>query len=1170
MEPTKHDFRIGWICALPVEAAAAKEMLDERYNINVARDESDTNQYTFGRIDQHFVVIARLPAGRVGNTAATQVAVSMLHTFNQSLRVVLMVGIGGGIPSPPARDIRLGDVAVSLPSKDSNGVVQYDMGKRVVSDGFQRTGCLQGPSNLILGAVGVIQEREQIQEHQWPTMIDKALGRSAGVQIRFQRPRRRSDRLFKAGFEHAAPDLPCSCSPAWEEHRDPRPIELPISHYGIIASGNSVVKTSAMRERILQDTGAVAFDMEAAGVMQACPALVIRGISDYSDSHKVDHWQPYAAMAAAAYAKEVTMYIPIVDSPRQPSHQSFQRNSVLPSPHNVHAVPPASNQFGSPDRYDDEVNLTQELYRILGVCKYESAKNINPIRDPETCQWALRHPTFREWLHSPADDLLVITADPGCGKSVLARSLIDRDILELCSKDEIGVICYFFFKDHAKQDTLESGLCSILHQLFEVNPALTVHGLPLLRAHGPFLTQDLDVLWRMLMAVVRDPRAGRTVIVFDGMDELLENQWQRLTRFLAQFLNQERHQDNAGTVKFLITSRPYHEVKWAFASEITRFTRLHIKGEDENEALNREIDQVVRKQVNQLATTLSLTTSISNRIENKLLSMRNRTYLWLHLAIDGIRSLFARAIRPDDVEIVLLPTSVNKAYEEILSRVKEQDWVLAKTVLSIVTAAFRPLSSREMAHALGLATLPDASRAAQAVIDVAILPERIRDCCKYFVFLDARSDVHLIHQSAKEFLLGEGTFANSSPDWFKLNAGEIQNQMAISCLRYLLMEDVLLEFDRPKPILDFLDYALDYWSWHVNSSSLHRDDHLLDHIVRFYCVQRYNDIRSEQIWTLKVADGLDWAREDIDQDNIDKLASQVAESVGEANNMAHESDTPFWGGLNALEHAAFNGHTDAVIRLIADHLSEGIYSEQSLACVMIWATERADRTLLEVLFESGMNINCTFVPGHKVMRYALDHYIAKITLPTNATSEDKERAGTTPLLNVILHQNRSDMLEFLIEHGADINFEAPITGTPLTLAITTGQNDLVLRLLELGANVNQPGGIYDSPLSAAILTKNYQVMSYLMQRNADISIPGARFGCPLVAALWCQEEKLALWLATKRAAIPDTLSAFGLLNSTSAPLLDRLIDAGLDYRQDWGGGKLIFDVALESGSLEQG
>jgi hypothetical protein len=51
--------------------------------------------------------------------------------------------------------------------------------------------------------------------------------------------------------------------------------------------------------------------MEAAGLMDSFPCLVIRGICNYADSRKNKRWREYAAAAAAAaaYAKEILSVI---------------------------------------------------------------------------------------------------------------------------------------------------------------------------------------------------------------------------------------------------------------------------------------------------------------------------------------------------------------------------------------------------------------------------------------------------------------------------------------------------------------------------------------------------------------------------------------------------------------------------------------------------------------------------------------------------------------------------------------------------------------------------------------------------------------------------------------------------------------------------------------------
>jgi nucleoside phosphorylase len=124
-------------------------MLDERHEM-LPQPATDDNNYTLGRIGQHNVVIACLPAGVTGVTSAARVAEHMRATFT-SLRFGLMVGIGSGVPSDQ-HDIRLGDVVVSKPSDTFGGVIQYDFGKTVQQGRFVKTGSLNKPPDVLLNA----------------------------------------------------------------------------------------------------------------------------------------------------------------------------------------------------------------------------------------------------------------------------------------------------------------------------------------------------------------------------------------------------------------------------------------------------------------------------------------------------------------------------------------------------------------------------------------------------------------------------------------------------------------------------------------------------------------------------------------------------------------------------------------------------------------------------------------------------------------------------------------------------------------------------------------------------------------------------------------------------------------------------------------------------------
>jgi nucleoside phosphorylase len=312
--PLAQDFHIGWICAVEVEYVIASELLDEEFLEAPKISSNDDNLYTCGRIGRHQVVMACLPKGKYGLTSATSVAKDMLRSF-PALRVGLMVGIGGGAPSRQ-HDIRLGDVVVSTPSGRTGGVVHYESGKTLQNGLFERTGSLDAPPILLLGAVQKLSTIHRRKGHQIAQVIDATLTQNKRLRKVYTKPEIISDVLFESSFVHA--DSSSSCSEICFEHNHravDRPTRLqdmddPVIHYGLIASADRLMKDAQIRDDLAAKEGVLCFEMEAAGLMGRFPCIVIRGICDYSDTHKNDVWQGYASATAAAYAKDLILMIP--------------------------------------------------------------------------------------------------------------------------------------------------------------------------------------------------------------------------------------------------------------------------------------------------------------------------------------------------------------------------------------------------------------------------------------------------------------------------------------------------------------------------------------------------------------------------------------------------------------------------------------------------------------------------------------------------------------------------------------------------------------------------------------------------------------------------------------------------------------------------------------------
>lgn len=301
------EYTVAMIFAMGFEMSAFRYMLDEEHEMAFENRPNDQNYYILGRISKHNVVLAWLP-GEQGKGAAAMVAKDLERTF-ESIQWRFLVGIGGAVPSS-RHDIRLGDVVVSMPYMEHGGVVQYDLG-RETDEEYQLKGFLRPPPAYLRGVVGKMESDHMGCGNKIETFVAELLAKGSKLKTQYQRPPLDSDVLFPDDIPHNPGSASCeNCDKSTVVSREERaPGEMTQIHYGLIASGDSVVASTTARKKIVDRLGAdvLCFEMEAAGIMSGYECLVIRGISDYADSHKCRHWRYYAAAAAAACAKELLL-----------------------------------------------------------------------------------------------------------------------------------------------------------------------------------------------------------------------------------------------------------------------------------------------------------------------------------------------------------------------------------------------------------------------------------------------------------------------------------------------------------------------------------------------------------------------------------------------------------------------------------------------------------------------------------------------------------------------------------------------------------------------------------------------------------------------------------------------------------------------------------------------
>ncbi|KAL7942864.1 ankyrin repeat-containing domain protein [Trichoderma barbatum] len=435
------EYTVGWICALPLERAAAEAMLDHRHG------EPNSSQYTLGRIGNYNVVIACLPAGLTGTNAAATVAAKLMSKFT-SIRFGLLVGIGGGVPSKES-DIRLADVVVSQPRNGYGGVVQYDFGKTRPGE-FETTGFLNTPPIILLDALSKIQADHLSGNSKFLQYLHRVT-RQLGIAPEDTK----TDVLFDSGYEHVE-GLSCeNCNNERLVKRTPRSQEVAI-HYGTVASGNQVIRDGSTRDKLSSKLGGVlCFEMEAAGLMNSFPCLVIRGICDYADSHKNKIWQPYAAATAAAYAREVLAAV---------------HEAQVPMNRIVDDATKAEMLRAEIDSNIDTVDLSW-FCKILPAIDQEEYSLDTPSSDcgkPEY-YWIFRNTDFTDWDTGDSSRLLWLTGPPECNIRK-ASSFILYQEMKQSSKTPRLVLYIFCSAASVKGSSIAIFIRALAHQIVSTSP----------------------------------------------------------------------------------------------------------------------------------------------------------------------------------------------------------------------------------------------------------------------------------------------------------------------------------------------------------------------------------------------------------------------------------------------------------------------------------------------------------------------------------------------------------------------------------------------------------------------------------------------------------------------------------------------------------------------------
>ncbi|RYP81628.1 hypothetical protein DL770_005836 [Monosporascus sp. CRB-9-2] len=1147
------DYNVGWICALHIEMAAAKAMLDNVHD-SLPKHSNDSNTYTVGNIGRHNIVIASLPANGYGTNNAATVANHMDRTF-PSIRMRLMVGIGGGVPGKA--DVRLGDVVVSTE------VWQYDMGKTMQDGHFYRTGTPRRPPPAVMTAVTKLRSNHESEPSRIPSILSEMFQRNPRMS-QYVRPSSLPDRLFDSGYNHIESMITCDrCDESKLLERSHRDNNNPKIHYGVIASGNQVMKHGKTRDQLAQELGILCFEMEAAGLMDNFPCLVIRGICDYSDSHKNKQWQEYAAATAAAYAKELLSVVH--------SNEIQEKSTVTLS------------SIAGQEALQDQRKALLDSLRFEQIDSRQA--NIKAAHR-KTCKWLLQHPDYVDWLDpakfSQHNGFLWIKGKPGAGKSTLMKFAY----LQAKKKTfQDGLTASFFF--NARGDDLEKSTAgmyrSLLLQLLETLPDLQkVLDTPdlVLRHQRPSFTWETGMLCDLFAEAIERLGERPLACFIDALDECGEDQ---VRKMIEHFENLGQHSFDTGAKLYIcFSSRHYPHI------DIQHGRQLIL---EDQVGHGQDLEKYVRS--NLTAGTGKFVEDIRTEILQKAAGV----FMWAVLVVDILNKEFSRgrnfAVKKRLREI---PAKLSELFKDILTRDNEN---MADLLLCIqwILYANGPLKREEFYFAVVSGLEPE-----QAMVEWN--PEYITaDTMNLFVLSSSKGlaevtrskdyTVQFIHESVRDFLIRDNGLHDLWPDLAEDFPSMSHDRLKQLCYNYIQMDiSVYVGFDKTLPKatsveakdlrqriagkFPFLQYATRNVLYHADmaATGLPQADFLksfnlgswkhLNNVFAIYETRRY----MSSVSLLYI----------LAETNLAELIKAVLHYRPEE---FHEQGGRYRYPLFA---ALTSSHRNAVTALLQlehspskDDITARLEYGRDLVAhkwqtPLSWAAMKGHKGIAQMLLGKGAEADAKGNKGQTPLWWATRNgykEIVQLLLDSGAEIDSKGSDGQTPLWGAAVNGHK-ETVQLLLDSGAEANTKDNDGQTPLWGAAVKGYKEIVQLLLDSGVKADTKTNNGEMPLSGAARNGHREIVQLLLDSGAEIDSKDNSGQTPLWwAAVKGYKEIVQLLLDSGAKADTKTnngeMPLSGAARNGQKEIVQLLLDSGAEIDSKDNSGQTPFSGAARNG-----
>ena len=652
-------------------------------------------------------------------------------------------------------------------------------------------------------------------------------------------------------------------------------------------------------------------------------------------------------------------------------------------------------------------------------------------RVPGTCEWLLIHETYTAWSVTETSEVLRLLGGPGIGKTMISSFLVEE--LEQKAKKTPTMTLAYYFCDN-KDERRRSGLAilrGLLLQILRQLPMLSKHVQLEYDQQQDKLFGNFDALWRILLKVLEDPDAGEIYLLIDALDECETPSREAFLTVLANLLRSSRLVKMR--IKLLITSRPELDIQSSL-SDVE--TQLHV----DSGKVNADLSRFIRVKTDEVSR--GWPSKVTEEVRSALIEHAGGTFLWAAFVLKDLRNT-----RPSLVSKKLksLPSGIYEVYDKILGQIKSEDQDVAKVIFRWATLARRPLNVEELATVLALSTSNYNGNTLPPNEDLDIFKEDFR-CCEPLIYLDTRNNtINLVHQSAKDYLLGNYLESNASLSYYRVKEDETQLFLFETCWRYFTVP----RFEHGWKIINRGKQSGRFYSQHVYRKDFdnykflnYASEEWIEHALAAHRV-----ISNDFEWDyLKLAEASTLRDMWLFQAAIygqESVVRGLLENGGSDPNSRDEGDqTP-------LSWAAGKGHVEVVRALLAagvDSDSRDVFDRTPL----LWAAGGGHVEVVRALLATGVEPDSRDIFDRTPLSGAArGGYIevVRVLLATTGVEPDSRDDGDQTPLSWAAGKGHVEVVRALLAAGVDPDLRDDGDRTPLLWAAEGGYIEVV-QLLE--------------------------------------------------------------------------------------------------------------------------